>query len=134
MAYHTQVRTAANEHKVQYHSRDIEACIRSCWECRHECQTTFYNHCLEEGGEHLDTSHVKLMADCIQICQLTADFMTRNSDNHDTVCRACSEICEACGNSCEAIDDMSSCAQACYKCAKLCRDMVMKAGYRGINA
>lgn len=101
----------------------LETCIRLCWECRHACQTALYNHCLVTGGEHLETEHVRLMTDCIQICQTAADFMTRSSAQHMAVCRACAEICEACGRSCESIEDMSACAVACFRCADSCQMM-----------
>ena len=60
-------------------NQKIEDCIKACWECRHECQETLFDHCLEQGGAHVAPDHVKIMADCIQICQTSADFMTRGS-------------------------------------------------------
>ena len=100
-------------------------CITTCWECRDECQKTLFTHCLYEGGKHLEPEHVKLMADCIQICQTAADFMTRQSPLHASVCAACADICEACAKSCEAIggEHMKRCAEICRRCAQSCREM-----------
>jgi hypothetical protein len=105
----------------------FKECIRECWECRTECQTTLFNHCLQEGGEHLEESHVKLMMDCIQICQTAADFMTRNSSLHAEICKACASVCEVCADSCEEIggEMMSQCARACRNCAESCREMAV---------
>lgn len=109
-------------HHIQKEMRD---CIALCWQCRALCQETLFSHCLEMGGEHVAPNHVKLMADCIQACQVAADFMTRDSALHVSTCAACADICEACAKSCDAIDskEMKQCAEFCRQCAKSCRDM-----------
>ena len=55
----------------------MHAGIQQCWDCRDTCQATLYNYCLAQGGHHVEQAHVRLMEDCIQICQTAADFMTR---------------------------------------------------------
>jgi hypothetical protein len=104
-------------------------CIEQCWSCRDTCQSILFNYCLEQGGHHVAPPHVRLMMDCVQICQASADFMTRNSQMHAATCRACAEICEACAKSCEAMDDaeMRKCAEICRKCADSCRKMAQMA-------
>lgn len=104
---------------------DLQACIESCRECLQECQETLYGHCLEMGGEHVEKEHVKLMTDCIQFCQMSADFMSRGSSLHAAVCAACAEVCEACAESCERIggERMLRCAEICRQCARSCREM-----------
>ncbi len=103
----------------------LRACIGQCWECRDTCQSLLYNHCLVKGGAHAERRHVALMTDCIQICQASADFMTRSSPVHMAVCAACAEVCDACAVSCEAIDceEMRNCAMVCRACARSCREM-----------
>lgn len=100
-------------------------CIETCWACRHSCQDTLFNHCLLEGGAHTEADHVRLMTDCIQMCQAAADAMVRNSPRHAVICAACADICEACALSCEAIpgDHMKECARTCRECAEQCRRM-----------
>lgn len=104
---------------------NMQECIRQCWDCRHLCQDTLYRHCLPIGGPHVEEAHVKLMVDCIQICQAAADFMTRDSQMHMDVCRVCADICDACAKACERIGDesMMACAKACRACAESCRSM-----------
>jgi hypothetical protein len=104
---------------------ELKDCIQSCWDCRDTCQSTLYNHCLAHGGHHVEEAHVRVMADCIQICQAAADFMTRSSEHHAAVCAACAEVCDACAESCEAINDeaMKECAEVCRTCADACREM-----------
>lgn len=104
---------------------DMKRCIETCWECRDTCQTMLYNTCLNMGGEHVAAAHVKLMTDCIEICQLAADMMTRQSSQHVHVCAACAEICAACAESCARLPghDMAACATICLRCAESCRAM-----------
>lgn len=106
-------------------NKNLQACITTCWECRNECQETLFNHCLEVGGKHVEASHVRLMADCIQACQTAADFMVRGSQFHASECAACADVCEACAESCERIggEEMKRCAEICRRCAASCREM-----------
>ena len=108
-----------------HHAQDLQACIELCWECRDTCQTTLYQHCLEMGGRHAAADHVRIMTDCIQMCQTCADFMTRGSALHMAACLACADVCDACAISCEAVggDMMLACADVCQRCGHACRDM-----------
>jgi hypothetical protein len=115
----------------QHSNPDIDRCIQLCWSCRDSCQSTLFTYCIEKGGHHVQAAHVRLMADCIQICQTSADFMTRNSQLHAVTCAACATVCEACARSCETMGDdaeMRACAQICRDCAQSCREMAEKAG------
>ncbi len=102
----------------------IRECILHCREASEECQETLVDICLPKGGKYVKADHVKLMVDCIQICQMAADFMTRNSEYHAAICTACAEICNACADSCEALgEDMLPCVEACRLCARTCSNM-----------
>lgn len=102
-----------------------EDCLKQCWDCRHICQTTLYRHCLVINGPHMEETHVKLMTDCIQICQAAADFMTRESEFSPAFAKLCADICDACAKACEKIGDeaMMRCAEACRNCANACKEM-----------
>lgn len=104
---------------------ELKDCITACWDCRTICQKTLFNHCLEMGDAHSSTEHVRLMVDCMEACQVAADFMTRKSDLHPSMCAACAEVCYACAISCEDFDDeaMQACAQLCRECAEMCDDI-----------
>ncbi len=106
-------------------NNQIQECITECWKCRDVCQETLYTFCLAKGGNHVEEKHVKLMTDCIEICQVAADFMTRQSNLHTVICAACSKVCEDCARSCEEIggEEMEECAKVCRKCAETCRKM-----------
>lgn len=104
---------------------DLQHCITQCWECRTECMKTLYHHCLQQGGKHTAQSHVRLMADCIEICQTAADFMVRESTLYTYICESCAAVCEACAESCAEIggEEMERCAEICQRCAQSCREM-----------
>jgi hypothetical protein len=112
-------------HHMTNMDENMKNCIEACNECRDECETTLFQHCLKQGGKHVEQAHVKLMADCIEICQTATHFMLRGSDQHKAVCGICADICEACAESCEKIgsEEMKNCAEACRQCAKTCREI-----------
>ncbi len=107
-------------------SSDMEQCITNCMNCRRICAETIA-HCLQVGGKHAELSHVRLLLDCAQICQVSADFMVRGSDLHPRVCSLCADICERCAQDCERVDrndeQMKACADLCRRCAESCRKM-----------
>lgn len=106
-------------------TQEMERCIDNCQECHEVCLRTA-SHCLEKGGRHAEVSHVRLLLDCAQVCQTSADFMIRGSDLHAATCRACAEVCERCADDCERMGDdemMRRCAEVCRRCAQSCAQM-----------
>lgn len=103
---------------------DVHNCIKLCWDTRHHVQTTLSEYCLKKGGAHASGSHVELMTDVVEICQVAADFMTRSSPMHTATCSAAAVICDACAESCEAFTkdrEMLHCAEILRACAQACR-------------
>ncbi|MDB5082535.1 MAG: uncharacterized protein JWP00_4459 [Chloroflexi bacterium] len=115
-------------HEQGHMSAEMEQCIRNCVDCHRVCLETI-SHCLQIGGPHAAPDHIKLLQDCVQICQTSADFMIRGSQFHNRTCGACAEICEACAQDCERLAKqdndlhMQACADMCRKCAASCRAM-----------
>lgn len=103
---------------------EMKECIDACDDCHSICLETV-SWCLEQGGEHAEAEHVKLLQDCAEICQTSANFMLRQSPRHDLTCGACAEVCERCAEECERMDgeQMQACAEACRRCAESCRSM-----------
>jgi hypothetical protein len=102
---------------------DLEYCIDNCLECYRVCWETF-QYCLRVGGNHADWTLMRLLTDCAQLCQTSADFMIRGSELHAETCRACSEVCARCADACAALagedDLMQDCADTCTRCAESC--------------
>jgi len=115
-------------------SADLEECIRLCWQARHTVQKTLVEHCLAKGGKYVSPTHVQSMLDCMDMCQAAADFMTRGSPLHTSVCAAAANVADACADSCESLQpndakadgEMQRCADTCRACAIACRDMAQQ--------
>lgn len=104
-------------------SSDMQRCIEDCKQCHDLCLRTAMTFCLQEGGKHTEQDHFRLMINCAEICQTSANFMLSNSPFHGAVCTACADVCAACAESCEQIGDMDECARICHVCAQSCGEM-----------
>ena len=113
-------------HSMQHQiSEEMQRCIDNCLNCHSIClQTAAY--CLRMGGKHNEEGHIRLLFDCAEICQTSANFMLRGSEFHGRTCGVCAEICERCAEDCERFGDdklMQVCADMCRRCAESCRRM-----------
>jgi hypothetical protein len=99
--------------------------IEECQKCHNICiETAIY--CLQQGGKHAEEFHMRLMADCAEICQTSANFMLRQSELSFKTCAVCADVCVSCAVSCEHFtgdEVMSRCAEECRRCAESCRSM-----------
>jgi hypothetical protein len=104
----------------------MRECIDNCLSCYAICEET-KAHCIRTGGRHVEAEHLGTLADCIRLCEMSANFMLRTSELHGEVCRVCAEACERCARSCEQVDKndevMRRCAEECRRCAASCRQM-----------
>jgi hypothetical protein len=117
------------EEKVAMNEQ-MQACIQECQDCHSVCLQTVV-HCLEKGGKDAEAEHIRLMLDCAEICQTSANFMLRGSELHTLTCEICDEICSQCADSCEQFGDdaeMRACAETCRRCAESCQTMADEAG------
>jgi hypothetical protein len=106
-------------------SAEMQRCIQECRNCASICLETV-QHCLKLGGKHAEPAHIRMLMDCAEICQASANFMQRGSPLHMQTCAACAEVCKACAEDCERFKDdemMAACAQACRSCEASCRQM-----------
>lgn len=101
----------------------MQAAIKACLDCHAICLHTAMNYCVEENGRHVGAAHLRLMLNCAELCQTSANFMLSNSPLHGRVCSVCAEACEACARSCEEVGGMPECRDECLRCAKSCRSM-----------
>jgi hypothetical protein len=106
-------------------TQQMQSCIEQCMRCHAVCLSSI-QHCLGQGGRHVEQEHLQVMADCSQICATSADFMLRQSPRHTLTCNVCAEVCEACAQSCDQMrqdETMRRCADECRQCAVSCREM-----------
>jgi hypothetical protein len=115
-------------------STEMLDCIRMCSDCHRACTETLV-YCMHQGGRHTEPNQLRLLMDCAQICQTSADFMLRGSDQHYATCGACAEVCQRCADDCEQMgrgdNRMAACAEECRRCAESCRQM---AGHHAVHA
>ncbi len=103
----------------------LHQCIEECVNCHGICLNTI-TYCLEQGGRHAEGGHIRLLIDCVEICQTSANFMLRGSPLHARTCAVCAEICARCAEDCGHFKDdahMERCAETCRRCAESCRQM-----------
>lgn len=123
-----QTNTTTQKYKSDKLSPSMKESLEACLACYQSC-TQLITHCLQKGGKHAGLKHIRLLQDCAQICQLSADFMIRDSDFKNASCDMCAKICNECAVSCEAFGDdemMRACAEVCRKCAKSCLEMTQQ--------
>lgn len=101
----------------------MDDCIAACQRCHQTCLHMAMTHCLDQGGKHVEPEHFRLMINCAEICQTSANFMLSQSALHEVICAACAEVCTACADSCEQVGDMDDCVRACRECAQRCEAM-----------
>ncbi len=92
--------------------------------CYRVCLDT-HTRCIQMGKPQAEPMHVSMLMDCIKVCALSADYMTRGSDNHKQACALCADICDSCASSCEKFSDdfLKECARVCKDCSGTCREM-----------
>lgn len=109
----------------------MQSCISACNTCSAVCLETI-QHCLKMGGKHAEQSHIRMLMDCAEICQTSANYMLRGSELHGLTCGVCAEICQRCADDCAQFGDdqmMQRCADACRLCAQSCKEMAQHAGH-----
>jgi hypothetical protein len=109
----------------EFMNEHMQQCIGECLSCHRICLQMAMNHCLETGGKHLEPKHFRLMMNCAEICQTSANFMLSGSELHKLTCGVCAQICDACAQSCEEVGEMDECVEACRRCADSCRQMAV---------
>lgn len=104
---------------------DMRQCIEDCLACHRLCVEALA-YCLGKGGRFAEAKHLRLLMDCAEVCQTSANFMLRGSELHPHTCFACSEVCGRCAESCARMGDdavMKACADLCTRCSDSCWKM-----------
>ena len=116
---------AMNRTTMVKREKGMEQCITDNMDCHSICmETTMY--CLMKGGKYADPKLMRMMRDCSEMCQTTANFMLRESPMCTRMCSMCAEMCMECAEMCEQFKNdkmMMSCADVCRKCATSCEKM-----------
>ena len=115
-------RESSTSHRTEIDSPMKDA-INACLDCHSMCLRTAMSYCLAQGGPHVEQQHFRMMLNCAELCQTSANFMLSDSPLHRRVCAVCAEACEACAESCKQVGGMDNCIEECLRCAKSCKTM-----------
>lgn len=105
-------------------SGDMERCIDQCT-ATHQAALTVSGHALRHGGEENASRVIRVLSDCVELCQTAANFMLRGSPNHTRVCALNAEICREVARECGKFDDepMRRMVEIATECAETCEAM-----------
>jgi hypothetical protein len=109
-------------------SAKTKACIDACTECHHLCLEVLASY-LQPGGPQLDTERYQLLADCAEICEISANFMLSGSTRSHLLCDICAPLCDETAESCRRAGkpEFDRCAEVCARAAKTCRGVIEEA-------
>jgi hypothetical protein len=99
----------------------MQICVAACNLCHQLCLQAAVNY--KMGENPIEINHFRLMMNCAEICQMSANFQFSNSDFHHRLCGICADVCEVSATSCEKIGGMNDCVTACRDCAASCQQM-----------
>jgi hypothetical protein len=105
----------------------VQRAIDDCKECHAICVQTI-QYSVQQGGPYVAPDYLRLLEDCAQLCQLSEDFMLRDSPISATICTVCAEVCDQCTVACDQVGrgtdaQLRACADQCRRCAQSCRQM-----------
>lgn len=100
----------------------MQACIDECNKCLQACEECL-TLCLNEPEVQKMVECIKHLRDCIDICNISIKFMSRNSDHSKDICKKCAEICTACAEVCKSME-----ADHCKKCGEFCESCAVECG------
>ncbi|MFL6548812.1 MAG: four-helix bundle copper-binding protein [Povalibacter sp.] len=75
---------------------------------------------LEQGGEHVEPNHFRLLMTCVSVCSTTATAIAGGFDIQEPLCRLCASVCRACAESCRRVGELDDCVEVCERCARDC--------------
>jgi hypothetical protein len=102
--------------------------IDACANCHHVCLELLSSF-LQPNGPKLDVERYQLLADCAEICEISANFMLSASTRSYLLCEICGPLCDETSESCRKVEDPSFqvCANAARRAAAACRAVVAEA-------
>lgn len=104
--------------------QQYQNCIDACTKCMQACEECL-SSCLKEPDVQGRIHCINMLRDCIDICALSSQWMSRGSMYAKQLCSLCATICDACAAECSKFQDThcQQCANFCRKCAEECRAM-----------
>jgi hypothetical protein len=101
-----------------------QTCIDACMKCMQACEECLTS-CLKEPDVQARITCIGMLRDCVDICTMASQWMSRGSMYAKQICQLCATICDACAAECAKFQDQhcKACAEVCKQCANECRNM-----------
>lgn len=97
-------------------------CLQACEQCHDTCRAAAFG-ISPAAAQELGADEVRLLLECAELCQLSANWQLAGSRNGGQICAVCAKVCRQCQERCAEIDGMQPCAAACQRCAESCESM-----------
>ncbi len=101
-------------------SPELLQVLEDCESCERICVHVALTQSLEQGGDHVEPNHFRLLMSCASMCSTTAMSIAGGFDTQEELCRLCASVCRACAESCRRLGDVDDCVEACERCARSC--------------
>jgi hypothetical protein len=103
-----------NKPKVTLAQTSETSILRTAMDTIGEC----FQHCLRQGGEHVEQEHLRRMLDAWDLLNATATLVSRDSPYAENIEEVCAEAVKDCEESCEDFPE----DQMMLACADVCRE------------
>ena len=100
--------------------QQMKICHHSCLKVCEEARDSSFG---ERNGHYPDPKLVDTTSDCMIMCKVTEELVSRKSPFAPKVAAICSEVCNRCADACEAAnrEELSTCINDCRTCAQVCK-------------
>lgn len=102
-------------------NEELARCVEDCLDCQDICLQTV-RYCLSMSKNY----PIGVLLDCIEVCQINADFLLRGSRLLNNISDLCAMACKRSADFCGQFRNdaqMQMCAKACERCAKSCQEI-----------
>ncbi|MBP0600648.1 hypothetical protein J8I26_21220 [Herbaspirillum sp. LeCh32-8] len=105
---------------------EVDSCQQACLHCHEVCRKIAFDVSAGAGqGMRLDD--VRLLFECAELCQLSANWQLSGSQYCRQICAVCAQLCRECESRCAGKMNMEECEYVCRRCAESCEAMAAMA-------
>lgn len=101
----------------------LRDCIEACGDCLRVLRSYARNGARAGPGSRRERAMWRLMLDCAEVCEATANLLRADLACPPQRIEACRKLCAECAAACDATapsGPIGACAAACRRCAQAC--------------
>ncbi|MCP1574252.1 uncharacterized protein YggL (DUF469 family) [Herbaspirillum rubrisubalbicans] len=103
-------------------SSSMLTCMQACQQCHDTCRKAAFG-ISPAAAQELAADDVRLLVECAELCQLSANWQLAGSQYCRQICAVCAQVCRQCQDRCSDDAGLQECATACRRCAESCEAM-----------